>query len=54
MQQMKAGPVPERMIGLITFDVVNALHYLHTTGIIHRDIKGRYLQQLALALTYNI
>lgn len=45
---MKAGVVPERLIGLITLDIVHALIYLHNSNIIHRDVKGKYQKFLAL------
>lgn len=33
------SPVPERVLGRISADILNALSYLYTIKIIHRDIK---------------
>ncbi|KPI83009.1 serine-threonine protein kinase-like protein [Leptomonas seymouri] len=33
------GPLPEYMVKLITVQVLEAVLYLHTMGIIHRDLK---------------
>jgi serine/threonine protein kinase len=38
---MRPGPIPEKYISLITKDVSMALIYLHKSGLIHRDIKGK-------------
>ncbi|KAJ2551280.1 kinase that interacts with cdc31p [Coemansia sp. RSA 1933] len=37
---MQAGPVEERYIASIIYGVLLALDYLHTSGIMHRDIKA--------------
>ena len=37
---MKAGPIEERYIAVVIRETLTALHYLHSQGIIHRDIKG--------------
>ena len=35
----KNGPIPELFIGLITFQVLKGLDYVHKHKYIHRDIK---------------
>ncbi|KAJ1664628.1 kinase that interacts with cdc31p [Coemansia sp. RSA 1813] len=37
---MQAGPIEERYISSIMYGVLLALYYLHTSGIMHRDIKA--------------
>jgi protein-serine/threonine kinase len=38
---MKAGPIEEKYIAVVIRETLTALQYLHSQGIIHRDIKGR-------------
>ena len=35
----KNGQIPELFIGLITYQVLKGLHYIHKNKYIHRDIK---------------
>jgi serine/threonine protein kinase len=34
------GPFNEQLVAIYTYQILNALIYLHSKGIIHRDIKG--------------
>lgn len=34
------GPLPERSISYVSREVLRGLHYLHSTGKMHRDVKG--------------
>ncbi|EPX72381.1 STE/STE11/CDC15 protein kinase Cdc7 [Schizosaccharomyces octosporus yFS286] len=34
------GKIPENLVAIYTYQVLQGLHYLHNQGVIHRDIKG--------------
>ncbi|XP_057708117.1 mitogen-activated protein kinase kinase kinase 19 [Corythoichthys intestinalis] len=34
------GPLPERIIGLYTYQILKGVAYLHLNRVIHRDLKG--------------
>ena len=36
----KFGKIPENLVQRYAFQVLQGLEYLHSKGIIHRDIKG--------------
>ncbi len=38
-QTLRTGPLSSRVIGLIGYDVAEALQYVHNRGVVHRDIK---------------
>ena len=40
---MKAGPIAERFAAVVTREVLVALSYIHSVGIIHRDLKAANL-----------
>lgn len=40
---MKTGPIAERFAAVITREVLVALNYIHSLGIIHRDLKAANL-----------
>ena len=52
---MKAGKIEERYICIITREVLQALSYLHKCKIIHRDIKGRSINNFfSLCAPFNL
>lgn len=42
-QQMKPGPIPERLSAIVVRESLVALAWLHRQGVIHRDIKAANL-----------
>lgn len=43
MKACKGGIIEERYVVLIIREVLVALSFLHRTGVVHRDLKGRLL-----------
>jgi len=37
----KEGPFPERLIQNLSYQLLDALRYIHAKNIVHRDIKGQ-------------
>jgi serine/threonine protein kinase len=38
-RKLAAGPLPERQIAQLTFDLAEGLEYMHDRGVVHRDVK---------------
>lgn len=40
---MKPGRIQEKYLNIIVRETVSALAFIHKIGVIHRDVKGRFL-----------
>lgn len=47
---MQPGPVEEVYIATILREILKGLDYLHTEGKLHRDIKGKRINDVLLTL----